>query len=285
MVDLDALWDFSDPATSEGRFREAVDRAESASEALIIRTQIARALGLQRRFDEAHAELDEVERGVGGSRDEARGRLALERGRVHNSSGRSEASIPCFTEAMDLASASGLDALAVDAAHMLGIAEPDDAGEPWTRRAIEMAEASIDPKARRWRGSLLNNLGWARFEAGDATEALRCFEAALDARIEAGAPEPIRIARWCVARAQRELGRADEALKALRDLEREYAEIGEPSGYAHEELGECLLQLGSGPEASEHFRVAYRELSCDAWLVEREPERLERLKRLGESTG
>lgn len=285
MVDLDALWDFSDPVTSETRFREASARAGSSSDSLVFRTQLARALGLQRRFDEAHAELDAVRDASEGATVEVEVRLRLERGRVHNSSGNRDGAISCFVQAMDLARQTRLDALAVDAAHMLGIAERGEAGERWTRRAIEMAEASSDPKARRWRGSLLNNLGWTRFEAGDATEALRCFQAALEARIETGSPEGIRIARWSVARAQRELGRVVEALEAQRALEREYAEANESSGYVHEEIGECLLVLGRGTEARGHFRVAHRELSRDPWLVEREPDRLDRLNRLGEGTG
>ncbi|MFB3430497.1 MAG: tetratricopeptide repeat protein [Phycisphaerales bacterium] len=285
MVDLDALWDFSDPVTSETRFREASARAGSSSDSLVFRTQLARALGLQRRFDEAHAELDAVRDASEGATVEVEVRLRLERGRVHNSSGNRDGAISCFVQAMDLARQTRLDALAVDAAHMLGIAERGEAGERWTRRAIEMAEASSDPKARRWRGSLLNNLGWTRFEAGDATEALRCFQAALEARIETGSPEGVRIARWSVARAQRELGRVVEALEAQRALEREYAEANESSGYVHEEIGECLLVLGRGTEARGHFRVAHRELSRDPWLVEREPDRLDRLNRLGEGTG
>jgi len=285
MVDLDALWDFSDPVTSETRFREAAARAGSSSDSLVFRTQLARAQGLQRRFDEAHAELDAVRDASEGATVEVEVRLRLERGRVHNSSGNRDGAISCFVQAMDLARQTRLDALAVDAAHMLGIAERGEAGERWTRRAIEMAEASSDPKARRWRGSLLNNLGWTRFEAGDATEALRCFQAALEVRIETGSSEGVRIARWSVARAQRELGRVVEALEAQRALEREYAEANESSGYVHEEIGECLLVLGRGTEARGHFRVAHRELSRDPWLVEREPDRLDRLNRLGEGTG
>lgn len=282
MTDPDTLWDFSDPALSEARFREAVANAESEDEALIFRTQVARALGLQRRFDEAHSVLDSIAANAKRPSAEVRVRIDLERGRVHNSSSDRETALPCFAEALDAAAVAGLDALAVDAAHMLGIVEPGEAGERWTRRAVDMADASSDPKARRWRGSLLNNLGWSRFAAGDASDALRCFEAALAARIEAGSPEPIRVARWCVARAQRELGRVSEAMETQASLHAEYREADESSGFVEEELGECLLLLGRDAEATVHFRAAYRELSRDGWLVEREPERLERLRRLGE---
>ena len=57
--DLRALWDFDDPRGSEQRFR---DLAQSADEPLAtyVRTQVARALGLQERYDDGHAVLDTV---------------------------------------------------------------------------------------------------------------------------------------------------------------------------------------------------------------------------------
>jgi hypothetical protein len=56
------LWDFGDPAASEERFRALLDRlADDAEAVAIVRTQVARAQGLQRRFDDAHQTLDEVE--------------------------------------------------------------------------------------------------------------------------------------------------------------------------------------------------------------------------------
>jgi hypothetical protein len=51
-------------------------------------------------------------------------------------------------------------------------------------------------------------------------------------------------------------------------------------GYIHEEIAECLLLLNRPDEARAYFALAYRELSQDAWLVEREPARITRLQRL-----
>lgn len=59
-VDVDALWNHDDPAASEARLREALIRAQG-DDALILRTQIARTLGLRRRHDEAQRELDALE--------------------------------------------------------------------------------------------------------------------------------------------------------------------------------------------------------------------------------
>ena len=59
MTDVQTLWDFDDPAGSEQRLRSAADVAEG-SQRLVLLTQVARALGLQERYDEGHALLDEL---------------------------------------------------------------------------------------------------------------------------------------------------------------------------------------------------------------------------------
>src|SRR5262245_33412291 len=83
-VELDGLWDFADPAASEERFRVFAGRARAAGEPILAEslTQLARAQGLQRRFDEADRTLDEAEAAL--RPDDLRGRirLDLERGRV-----------------------------------------------------------------------------------------------------------------------------------------------------------------------------------------------------------
>ena len=60
-LDLDALWDFRDPARSEQRFQDALAKADG-DDALILRTQIARTHGLRRDFDRARTVLREIER-------------------------------------------------------------------------------------------------------------------------------------------------------------------------------------------------------------------------------
>ncbi len=284
-MEIDQLWDYSDPRSSEARFRDALESAESPAQRGVLRTQVARALGLQRRFDEGHAELDALSAQLLDEDAELRVRAVLERGRLHNSSGDRERASVLFREALAHAQRAGLDALAVDSAHMLGISEPGEAGAGWTHRAIEIAETSDDPMARRWRASLLNNLGWSEFEAGRYEVALDCFERALEARIEGGDQEQIRIARWCVGRALRALGRAEEARTIQWRLLDEYDAAGSPSGYVYEELGECALAEGDADAAGPYFERAYALLSQDSWLVERESERLARLKRLGVGGG
>jgi tetratricopeptide (TPR) repeat protein len=267
------MWDFSRPEASEQRFREALTGA-STVDAAILRTQLARALGLQRRVDEAAAELDAVA-ATGDLPAEARVYLDLERGRLLNSSGRRPESGPHFVAALEEAERAGIDHLAADAAHMLAIVEPGEGGIPWAERALAIAEASADPRARAWIGSVTHNLGWTLHDLGRFAEALRHWQRALEFRVEQGDPELIRVGRWTVARGLRSLGRYEEALAIQQEID--------DDGYVAEELGELLLALGRPTEARTHFARAYELLSTDDWLAEAEPERLKRLADLGGS--
>jgi tetratricopeptide (TPR) repeat protein len=198
-----------------------------------------------------------------------------------NSSGKPDEAGPLFREAWERGIEQGQDALAVDAAHRLGIVEPPETQLEWNLRALEFAEQSSDPGAQRWCGSLYNNIGWTYHDQGRFEEALVTFRRALDWRESAGEAKAITIAPWSVARALRSLGRCDEALSIQRDLLSELERLGERDGYVHEELGECLLALGQFDEAQPHFSLAYETLAADPWLVEHEPARLERLHSLG----
>jgi tetratricopeptide (TPR) repeat protein len=283
-LDIDSAWDFDHPDSSEAAFTAMLPAARASGDRDLLAqllTQIARAQGLQMKFDQATKTLDEAEALLTPETRTARVRLLLERGRVLNSSKRREESKPFFREAWDLARAAGAGGLAVDAAHMLGIVERGDSSITWNREAIRYAEASSDPKARRWLGSLYNNLGWTLHDGGDAAGALDLFQKALTARESEGRPGPIRIARWCVARALRSLGRTGEALAIQRRLFAENETGHTPDGYVHEEIAECLLAQGDEAGAKPHFAEAWKLLSDDPWLRRDEPDRLERLRRLG----
>ena len=98
---LDQLWDFADPGGSAERFRAelATGPAPTASAELV--TQLARALGLQGRFDEADELLDGVR--AEGLLPVVEVRVALERGRLRNSSGTPVEAVPFFKQALDRA--------------------------------------------------------------------------------------------------------------------------------------------------------------------------------------
>jgi hypothetical protein len=283
-MDFDSLWNYSDPHATEQKFRDLLPAAESSGipgyHAELL-TQIARTLGLQGQFDSAHQMLDSVEPMLDGLGPRPRVRYLLERGRTFNSSGHPDSARPLFSQAWELAIESALDFHAVDAAHMLAIVAPTEHQMEWNLKAVEVAKASNDPLARRWLGSLWNNMGWTYFDQQQYDSALAMFESALDFRVTQKKPEEIRIARWCVAKTKRYLGRTEEALNIQRALAAELDSSGaEQDGFVFEELAECLWLLGEKTEAQDYFDRAYTTLSRDPWFVANEAERLERLRRM-----
>lgn len=272
-AEIDALWTFSDPAASEVRFREALEAAEKPEVQAEIKTQIARTLGLQRRFDEALALLDEVTFKTR----RVQVRKALEAGRVHNSSGQKKKSMDYFRQALELSRREpGLEYYAIDAAHMLGIATTGETSLAWNLKAIEMAKKAGDPRARNWLGSLLNNTAWTLHDLSRYDDAYNLFVAAQTFREHQGNDETIRIAKWSVARCLRSMGKIDEAMEIQKAL----AESGSDDGFISEEMGELLIASGKPDDAKPHFSLAYEKLSKDPWLRANEGDRLKRLAEL-----
>jgi len=261
--ELDSLWDFGNPEASEKRFREAADGARRA-EAL---TQLARAVGLQKRFDEASEILEEAEALGGG--DLVAARIALERGRLLRDTGCDAK--PAFEKARLLCEANGFEFYAVDAVHMLALCESGNDAILLNQQAIDFAAKSESLRVRQWQVSLLNNLGWSYFDVGNFDRALDCFLKTVRMREKRGEVKEAGIARWCAGRTLRELGRLDEA------LEIQYALMtADGSGFASEEIGECLLLAGKPEAARPYFaRAAVRLLGKVA------DERLQRLSDIG----
>jgi tetratricopeptide (TPR) repeat protein len=278
---LDAWWDFQRPEVSESRFRSEVRALPSGSPAALeLQTQIARAQGLQRKFPAAHATLDRVEKALPRATPRVRVRYFLERGRVFNSSRAPEKATPLFRDALDLARSSGEDFLAIDAAHMLGIAAPPAERLDWNLEALGMTERTADARSKRWLASLYNNIGWTYHERGDYATALVYFEKALPAWEQRGGSANIRAARWAIARCMRSLGRYDDAMAIQQALQDELQKSGEVDGYVFEELGELYLARGDAAAARPWFGRAHAALARDAGLLANEPARLERLHQL-----
>ncbi|MBK7142626.1 MAG: hypothetical protein IPH75_11150 [bacterium] len=285
LPDFDSLWNFNKPAETETAFRAILATPEATSDKAYsaeLMTQIARTLGLQQKFTEAHALLDTVKALLPEAGPRAYLRYLLERGRVFNSSKQTESALPLFVEAWNKGEAGGFDNLAVDAAHMCAIAAPPDQKLAWNLKAIALAEKSEDPKARKWLGSLYNNIGWDYFEQKQYDLALDMFTKAVAFRDLMNQPTQLRIAKWSVAKTYRMLGKIETALEMQRQLEIEWQESGEDQdGYVFEEIAECLLALERTEDAIPYFAKAYELLSKDEWLVRDELPRLERMKELG----
>jgi tetratricopeptide (TPR) repeat protein len=284
LPDFMPLWDWENPDSTELRFRELLPAARSAGDEAYLGellTQIARTQGLRGQFGAADSTLATVEPLLREDRPQLAVRYLLERGRVRNSSGDRQAAEPLLRSAWERARGAGLDALAIDAAHMIAIATAPDTALAWNLRALALMEASTDTGARRWAGALYNNLGWTYHDRGEYEKALELFEKGLEWRRAQGQPIETRIAEWSVARALRSLGRFDEALAVQLAIQAAWDAEGGSDGYVEEEIGECLLALGKRVEAGPWFARAFQHLSEDPWLSQNEPDRLKRMARLG----
>jgi hypothetical protein len=147
--DFDSLWDYSKRKAIEKKFCEVLAGLPQRHPIVLeLLTQIARAQGLQRNFDESHKTLDVVERQIKNKVSLAKVRYLLERGRAFNSSGNADQARPLFEQAEEMATHLSEDFHAVDAVHMLAIISPPPQSLVLDLRAIKLAESSGQEKAR-----------------------------------------------------------------------------------------------------------------------------------------
>ena len=283
MEDFDKLWNYNDVPATEAKFKEilAASSEKDAPYLLQLHTQIARTYSLRAMFAEAHYLLDAVEKHLSTPSNLAHVRYHLERGRTFNSSGEKAQAKAHFELAQKIAEELNEDFYAIDAIHMLAIAAPPAEAIRINEEGVIKAENSTDPRAKNWLGPFYNNLGWGYFDNGEYEKALSVFLRSLQYRESKTSPREIFIAKWCVARALRALGRIDDALKIQLGLFEESVTTGLPNdGYVHEELGEIFLIKNERLKYPFHFEKAYELLSTDKLLVQSEPARLERIKQL-----
>lgn len=268
-IDLEPLWDFSNPDVSEQRFRTAL--AECAGDdALVLRTQIARTFGLRKDFGRARATLTEIEPQIPLAGAEVRARFALEFGRAlcsatHPPESQTDASKELararYETALAVAREARLDGLAVDAIHMLAFVDTAPADQlRWAETALAIVEASEQPAAKRWEASIRHNLGYALHQLGRLDEALTHFRRALLIRERGTNAEAIRTAHWMIAWTLRAMGRTNEALETQLRLEREGDLAGRPDPYVFEELEILYREKGDAARA-ERYAQRREELS------------------------
>lgn len=259
---LRPLWDFSDLDVSEARFRAQLDAETTDAGRAEVLTQLARVEGLRGDYEKCDTLLDEAE-ALGG----AEVRVLLERGRRQRSSGQPGAGQALFEQAFERANATGEDVLAVDAAHMVAIV---DDMEAWTARGVEIAASSDDPGVRYWLGPLYNNVGWARFDAGDTAGALEAFERALASREQDDPrPDALAFARYGLGMALRTAGRADEAIPLLEQC------VSLDDADYYEELAEDYAAVGRYDDAREQAEHALALIPEDG-----DADRIARLREL-----
>ncbi len=260
-ADVTQLWDFGNPELSEKRFRSALSTAVG-DDALILQTQIARTYMLRKDFERARTVLRAIETRIPAASAEAQVRYWLELGRSYASHQHTaESQTPesnqmaraAFTKALAKAKETRLDGLAIDAVHMFVFVDKDPADQlARGQEALALVEASEQPEAKRWKASVLNNMGEALFELKRFDEALTHFKLALALRQNGGSPKAIRDAHWQIARVLRVLKQTDEAMAIQLRLESESEIAGDRKDYIFEELR--LLNLAKGNvERARHY--------------------------------
>ena len=260
-IDLAPLWDFNQPELSEQRFRAALASA-SPDDALILQTQIVRTYGLRRDFAGAQQILKSIEPQVATATPEVRVRYELEFGRTLASAKHAaDSQTPAVKEqararylrALVLAKANHLDALAIDAVHMLAFVDPAPTDQlKWAEEALAISLSSSQSAARKWEASVRHNMGYALHQLQRYDEALVQFQQALELRERADDAEATRAAHWMVAWTLRALNRLDEALAIQLRLERECEAAGVPDPYVFDELEALYRARGDDVRAREY---------------------------------
>ena len=281
LPNFDKLWNFGDPAATEAAFQKLLPLAEASGDAsylLQLRTQIARTFSLRRQFDECNAILDSVEQELSPDLVLVQVRLLLERGRSFNSAGSPERALPLFIEAYHLADSIQALRFAIDAVHMIAIAEPDKRRQiEWNLRGIAMVEANPEQKAWLW--ALYNNVGDAYAEISEWQTAHSIYQKLLKLQTELKGKPDIHTKKDD-ARALRHLGRPEQALEMMEPILDSLLRSGADDGWIREELAEDLEALGRHTEARPHFQKALDQLKDDDWVKQNDPAKLQQLKRM-----
>jgi tetratricopeptide (TPR) repeat protein len=248
--DARAYWDFDDPESSRSRFEKLLEGDYPVEVLGEIRCQIARSFGLQNQFDLGFEMLQRV---VPVGRSE--GCLMLEHGRLLRSSGKVEQSREWFENALLVND----EDLKIDALHMLALIETPEKAEQLNGEALMLSRSSNDPFAKRWQGSLLNNLAWTYFNTGRVGEALELFKEVVALREISGTSYQLHVAKWCVARCYRELQQSECAIEILNMLLQD-----DDDEYVFEELAENYAATMQWNHAKEYSQKTLNYVQDEA---------------------
>ena len=262
-IDLKPLWDFGNPAVSEERLRAAL-KAATGDDALILQTQIARTWGLRKDFSRARDTLQSISKELPAASAEVRARYALELGRTYASATHPPGLVTpeakklarnAYESALEIAKQAHLDALAIDAIHMLAFVDTAPADQlKWGLEALAVVQESSQPEAKAWEASIRNNVGYALHQLGRYDEALDQFQQALVLREQGTNAGAVRVAHWMIAWTLRALGRTDDAMEIQLRLERECDAANAPDRYVYEELE--ILHRAEGDEGrAKHYEA------------------------------
>lgn len=279
LPNFDTMWNYGDPSGTRAKFLEVLPKAEKSGNAEYLAqllTQIARTLSLENKFDEALATLDRADKLISDTMHLARVRYLLERGRTFNSSNHADKALPLFVEATNLAMQHHIDHHAVDALHMVAIAQPDPKDQiEWNLKGIAMAEPN--EKLHGWLWALYNNIGESYLKLHDYSNAYQYFHKLAEYQTKRVGKVDMYTEKD-EAKCLRLLGKPADALALMQPYYSKFAEARTPDGYISCEYAEDLEALGRHDEAKPIFSEALALLEKDEEFVTNYKEQLERLK-------
>ncbi len=289
MQNFNAMWDYQKPDQTEQLFLSVLKTVKNSAETSYDRnyhvellTQIARAQGMQGKFELAEQTLNSADSLITENTKTGKIRFLLEKGRLLNSSDKREDAGSIFLQAYNYGTAQKLDFYTLDSIHMLAIVESPEKQLAWNLKAINIAANSDDMRCKSSLGTLYSKVGWRYHDLADYAKAMEYFQDGLEYRQNSNDAKATRIAKWTVGRCYRSLKEYAKAKEIMLALEKEIDENELPKdGYVYEELAE-LYQLEKDSKAKKYFGLAYQIQSQDSWIVKNEAEKLARMKKIAE---
>jgi len=288
--DLDILWNPLDFLQSEVAFGALLSNAREAEEdrcyLIELLTWIARVETHQGKLSEADTTLSEADRLLESeivSRDTAKIRCLLERGRLFIHKKTPARARKLFDDAQTLAKNAGEDPLSVEILQLIASIEQRKSQQEWIKKAINVAESSSNLKAKKLLGSLYLSTGWNFYDLHQFEKSMEAFQrAGINFKEHCPKGEAL-VAQWATGKVLRRIGKTEKALSCQMEVfsELEFEIEKKYGGRVSEEIAECLHSLKRVSEAKPYFEMAYHDLSSDEWVPDNHPLKLNRLKELG----
>lgn len=301
-IDVDQYWVEQNPSQSESNFQGLIaDRPELKSapfelEYIEVLTQMAKAQLEQGKIEISKSTLDRAQAGLGQVKKDpesqeyqlVKARLILVRGQwVKTQALLRYQARSYFHQAYSIASTQRLDFFAIEAAYYLAMEEPSIEGQiHWNQAALRLAQVTRDAAAQAWIGRIRHQMGWSYLDHHFYQKAHDEFQKEIiwrsaNVTSSSSQQEALLAARWARGKTLRLLGQTEEALAIQLNLRGEYDAIGKTNGYVYEELGEIALNQSQKEEMQKYFMLAYWELSRDRQMAQAQPQRMARIKMLG----
>ncbi len=272
------------------------EKLEYKSIHLQMLSQLALAQAILKKFDEAHATLDQAQAELTPEHNLAKVRILCERGRAFQQAGDIEKARIYFERSYELSAECGFDKETINVAHMIAIAAKTLADKiAWNQKALDLALSTENAAAQVWRGPIWNNLGANYLEDQQYEKSLHAFEQAL-AEFEKAPLQRMstRFAKFRIAQCLRSLGKFDQALTMLQDQLAEFDKVVASGkldmpvdvfrltrGWVFEELIEIYHVAIKG-----YAKLAYDDFTSNQALITMDPllpAKLERLRKIKES--